>query len=81
NARFCRPILESLKVRKVVIVTSWYHAGRALRIFQHEMPKMKFEVAFEPEPEDTSSDPNHMAVREKLAVWHTTLRHRIWCLW
>jgi len=66
--------------REVVIVTSWYHARRALCIFQHCMPDIHFRVAYLPMPAILSEKHRQMARRERLAIWHTTLMHGIWCL-
>jgi hypothetical protein len=35
-------MLKSAGVRRVIIVTSWYHSRRALHTFQHYAPDMQF---------------------------------------
>jgi DUF218 domain len=40
-----RRCLQSLKVSRVLIVTSDYHTRRALRIFRHRLPQYHFSVA------------------------------------
>jgi uncharacterized SAM-binding protein YcdF (DUF218 family) len=34
--------LRAEKVRRVIIVTSWYHSRRALKCFEHFAPEIKF---------------------------------------
>lgn len=82
NAEFSRPILESMGAKRAIIVTSWYHAGRALRIFQHLVPGDEFSISYVPEWD--SSDKDHdakMALREKFAIGHTLLFRLVPCLW
>lgn len=45
NADFAKPILESLGVRKALLVTSSFHARRALATFQRRLPGIDFGVA------------------------------------
>ncbi|HVU28448.1 MAG TPA: YdcF family protein [Verrucomicrobiae bacterium] len=42
NARFTIKILRAEKLRRVVIVTSWYHSRRALATFRRFAPEIKF---------------------------------------
>ncbi|HEY1719149.1 MAG TPA: YdcF family protein [Verrucomicrobiae bacterium] len=42
NAQFTIQLLREQGVRRVIIVTSWYHSRRALKTFQHFAPEMKF---------------------------------------
>ena len=42
NAEFTVKLLRAEKVRRVVIVTSWYHSRRALKCFEHFAPEIKF---------------------------------------
>ena len=80
NARFTEPVLRQTGAKQVVIVTSWYHARRALLVFQHRMPDIRFRVAYKPKPEVLPDKDRTMSKRERLAVWHTTLVHGVWCL-
>jgi uncharacterized SAM-binding protein YcdF (DUF218 family) len=41
NAEFSLKILRAEKVRSVILVTSWYHARRALKTFEHAAPELK----------------------------------------
>jgi uncharacterized SAM-binding protein YcdF (DUF218 family) len=42
NAEFTFKRLRAEKVRRVILVTSWYHARRALKTFEHFAPGLKF---------------------------------------
>ena len=41
NARFSLPRLRADKVHSVILVTSWYHARRAQKTFEHYAPDLK----------------------------------------
>jgi len=42
NAKFTLNRLRTEKVRRVILVTSWYHARRAQKTFEHFAPELKF---------------------------------------
>jgi uncharacterized SAM-binding protein YcdF (DUF218 family) len=42
NAEFTVKLLRQQKVRRVILVTSWYHSRRALACFQHYAPGIRF---------------------------------------
>ena len=42
NAEFTRKLLRAEKVRKVILVTSWYHSRRVLVTFRHFAPELTF---------------------------------------
>jgi uncharacterized SAM-binding protein YcdF (DUF218 family) len=42
NALFTIKRLRAEKIHRAIIVTSWYHARRALRTFQHYAPELQF---------------------------------------
>ena len=42
NAEFSAKILGAEKIHSAIIVTSWYHARRAVKTFEHFAPEMKF---------------------------------------
>jgi uncharacterized SAM-binding protein YcdF (DUF218 family) len=42
NAEFTIKLLREQKVKRVIIVTSWYHSRRALATFEHFAPEIKF---------------------------------------
>jgi uncharacterized SAM-binding protein YcdF (DUF218 family) len=45
NAEFAKPLLEEARVRNAVLVTSSFHARRALATFQQRIPGIEFGVA------------------------------------
>ncbi len=42
NAEFSLKRLSAENVHRVILVTSWYHARRALKTFEHYAPDLKF---------------------------------------
>ncbi len=42
NAKFAGKLLRAEKVRSAILVTSWYHARRAEKTFEHFVPGVKF---------------------------------------
>jgi uncharacterized SAM-binding protein YcdF (DUF218 family) len=42
NAQFTVKLLREQKLRRVILVTSWYHSRRALVCFRHYAPEIKF---------------------------------------
>jgi len=42
NAEFTVKLLREQKVKRVILVTSWYHSRRALMCFQREAPELQF---------------------------------------
>lgn len=42
NAQFTIKLLREQKVKRVIIVTSWYHSRRAQACFQHYAPEIAF---------------------------------------
>jgi len=82
NAEFSRPMLDAMGAKRAIIVTSWYHAGRALRIFQHLVPGDEFTIAYVPECDSSEKENDaKMAAREKFAIAHTLLFRFVPCLW
>jgi len=45
NAQFAKPLLDEANVRRALIVTSSFHARRALATFQQHIPGIEFGVA------------------------------------
>jgi uncharacterized SAM-binding protein YcdF (DUF218 family) len=45
NAEFAVKLLRERQVRRAVIVTSWFHARRALSCFRHFAPEIEFVAA------------------------------------
>jgi uncharacterized SAM-binding protein YcdF (DUF218 family) len=44
NARLLRPMLEHSGIRSALIITSPFHTRRALAVFQHEIPMVRFGI-------------------------------------
>jgi len=42
NAQFTVNLLREQKLKRVILVTSWYHSRRALACFRHYAPEIKF---------------------------------------
>jgi len=42
NAEFTDNLLRQQKVKRVILVTSWYHSRRALKSFEHFAPEIRF---------------------------------------
>ena len=42
NAGFTIPLLRAAGLRRVILVTSWYHSRRALLCFEHYAPEIQF---------------------------------------
>ena len=42
NAQFTIKLLRQQKVHRVILVTSWYHARRAQKTFEHYAPEIQF---------------------------------------
>jgi uncharacterized SAM-binding protein YcdF (DUF218 family) len=51
NASMGVKILREKKVKKAILVTSWYHSRRTLSCFQHYAPEMEFTTASIPSQE------------------------------
>jgi uncharacterized SAM-binding protein YcdF (DUF218 family) len=42
NAQFTVRLLREQQLKRVILVTSWYHSRRALACFRHDAPDIKF---------------------------------------
>ena len=42
NAQFTVKLLREQKLKRVILVTSWYHSRRAVACFRHYAPEMRF---------------------------------------
>lgn len=42
NAKFTIKLLRAEKIHSAIVVTSWYHARRGLKTFEHFAPELKF---------------------------------------
>lgn len=75
NATLTDALLEQLGVESALLVTSWYHAPRALAVFEKVQPGRKFSVAFEKKSRPVSQRDRRAQRRERLAtVWYLVRR-------
>jgi uncharacterized SAM-binding protein YcdF (DUF218 family) len=65
NAQFTVQWLREQKLKRVILVTSWYHSRRALACFRHEAPDLKF-----------YSRPSYFA-SARADWWHNRIGHRV----
>jgi uncharacterized SAM-binding protein YcdF (DUF218 family) len=79
NARNTAPILQQLSAHSVILVTTWFHAQRAQRTFERELPGITFSPAFEPRTLPLSPFDAGDQRRERVAAFYYLLRHGIWC--
>ena len=76
NALLTAPLLDRLAARRVILVTNWYHAPRALATFRKFQPGREFAVAISLK-QNLPWDPNSQR-RERLAAIYNLLRHGVW---
>ena len=79
NAQFSRPLLEAEGARSVILVTTWFHAQRAKRIFEEQYPNFAVSVSFEPRPLVLTQWDAACQRRERLAALHHLFVHGLWC--
>ena len=72
------PIIRKQGARKVVLVTNWFHAPRALTIFRREMPDLDFAVSFSPRAAIPQPWDRYAERRERLAALHNLLVYGVW---
>jgi len=79
NAKETLAILNDLKVRTAIIVTTWSHAQRAKSIFEKMAPQVKFYSSFEPIPETLTDWEIASKRRERIAALYCLFCKGIWC--
>jgi len=84
NAQYSIPLLRQKGAHRVIIVTSWYHSRRALTIFQHCAPDMKFAsrpsyIDYVPKQMTRASFDNHVNI-EYLKILDYFFVHGVWPL-
>lgn len=67
NAERARPLLEKEGAGRVVLVTNWFHAPRALLSFRRANPSAEFVVSFRPRREPLTPWDRACQRRERLA--------------
>lgn len=61
----------------MVLVTNWFHAPRALRIFRREVPDLDFAVSFSPRAAVPQPWDRYAERRERLAALHNLIVHGV----
>lgn len=79
NAKFTSNLLDSLGVRRAVLVTNWFHAPRALAVFRSFQPDRQWTAAFEPMPDSLDRWDQGCQRRERVAALHHLILHGTWC--
>ena len=78
NALHTAAELERTRAQRVVLVTNWFHAPRALAVFRKIQPGRDFSASFETKREPLTIWDKESQRRERLAaVWYL-LRYGIW---
>lgn len=77
NGLFCKPIIERLEAKNVILVTSWYHAGRARAVFAHLLPDCHFTLACGDMPDLVGPEDRGHLRRERVAMSVYVLKHGV----
>ena len=72
------PILDRLGAEKVLLVTNWFHARRALGTFRRVQPKRTFAMAFSPKPSVMHEWDQGQEKRERKAAVFYLFRYGVW---
>ena len=78
NAILTAPILTQIHARRVILVTNWFHALRARRIFEKYQPSRDFVVSFEHKPDPLLKWDRDSQLRERFAILYNFLRYGVW---
>lgn len=78
NAKFTKPMLDKLGAKRVILVTNWFHAPRALAIFRKYQPGREFTISFSPKPEPLTKWDRDTQRRERMAALHNLIVHGVW---
>lgn len=78
NALFSAPFIEKANAKTVILVTCWFHANRARRVFEDRFPGVHFVVAFEPRKIEISKWDRAYQMRERFAVVFYLIRYGVW---
>jgi uncharacterized SAM-binding protein YcdF (DUF218 family) len=65
NAEFSMPILRDRGINKAVIVTSWFHTGRAYGCFTQLEPAMRFTTSSDRQPDRYELDDWKVSIVER----------------
>lgn len=78
NARLTGSILGCLGADRVLLVTNWLHAPRAMAVFRHELLECRFAPSFEPRPVEFNGWQRLVSRRERAVVLVYILCYGIW---
>jgi uncharacterized SAM-binding protein YcdF (DUF218 family) len=78
NAKFTKPMLDQTGAKRVILVTNWFHAPRALAVFKKYQPGRKFVVSFPLKPEPLTTWDNEAQRMERLKAVVNLLVHGVW---
>jgi len=82
NAEFTVPLLRQRDVKRVILVTSWFHSRRALACFRKAAPEIEFISVPTVEDRPKTDWPNRyerkMVLREYLKLAGYLVRYGIW---
>lgn len=79
NAILTEPMLDALGAKRVLIVTNWFHAPRALAVFNKVQPTREFAIAFSPKPDPMTRWDAGAQFRERFACAAYLILHGVWC--
>jgi uncharacterized SAM-binding protein YcdF (DUF218 family) len=77
NARLTAPLLETMHVRRALLVTSWFHTRRALACFERAAPGVEFTAVAAPFGWPTARERLHGLAREYAKVGAYWLVHGV----
>jgi len=78
DAQKSAPILDRLGAEKVLLVTNWFHARRALGTFRRVQPGRTFAMAFSPKPSVMHEWDQGQERRERKAAVFYLVRYGVW---
>jgi len=80
NAERTRPLLEGIRAKTAILVTTWSHAIRARRVFERVIPEVQFYSSSEPKPSEPLNQWQKGEQRhERVAALYCLLFKGIWC--
>jgi uncharacterized SAM-binding protein YcdF (DUF218 family) len=77
NGEFSVPLLRQRGARRVILVTSWYHAGRSKAVFERLLPECDFQISCTAPPATLTPKDRHLLKRERSAMLGYWLKYRI----
>ncbi|NCY22382.1 YdcF family protein [bacterium] len=78
DAEKTRAILDRFGSKKVLLVTNWFHARRALATFRKVQPGRTFAMRFSPKPKAMQEWDQGQEKRERMAAVFYLFRYGVW---